>query len=71
MHILTKQQKIENVEELIQSKERKVSNLNKEIESLRKKLKDLKEPKELSGNQQGLLDEYRSLHREEGTKPQL
>lgn len=45
MHILTKEQKVENFQELISQKERKIKNLQKEVEDLRRKMSGIREIK--------------------------
>jgi uncharacterized protein YlxW (UPF0749 family) len=51
MFQLSKEQKISNVRELLQSKKRKVENLNREIISLEEKLKEIERREEKTSNQ--------------------
>jgi hypothetical protein len=60
MHILTKNQKIENVEELMKSKNEKIERLSKELNFLKIKLQKLKDSEETSQENQDLVKEFNS-----------
>lgn len=51
MFTLSKEQKVSNIRELLQSKKKKVGNLNKEISSLEQKLEEIERREDKTSNQ--------------------
>lgn len=51
MHILTRQQKLENLQEILAQKENKVATINREISLIKNKIKDLE--KKIATNPSG------------------